>query len=129
MTSLRIHISSVAANAGHAGFGRRGKRDPSVLLIESLDARWRKYRKELRRCRKKCAEKTVHDLRVASRRLLNTFDMLRLIVPDTHVKSMRQGLKKQLNLFGPLRDVQVQILAVKEMICTYPPCSSCESAC
>jgi len=110
----------VVAKAEHTGRGNKGRIDPSLLLAESLDARWRKYRKELKRCRKKCAEKTVHDLRVASRRLVSTLDMLRLVLPDKRLKVMRQALKKQLNLFGPLRDVQVQILDVQKMLVSYP---------
>jgi CHAD domain-containing protein len=64
----------------------------------------------LKRCQKKYSEAAVHDLRVATRRLISTLDLLSELRPDDDLRQTRRKLKKTLDLFSPLRDVQVQLL-------------------
>jgi len=79
-------------------------------LLDSFDRRWERYRRDLARCQKKCSEEAVHDLRVASRRLLSTLDIISRVVDDNSVARFRQTLRRHLKGLGPLRDVQVQLL-------------------
>ncbi len=90
------------------------------VIVGSLDQRWRKHLAELKRCQKKCSEKAVHDLRVATRRLISTLDLIKTTHSDASLSKIRGDLKKRLNMFGELRDVQVQALYVKKMRETFP---------
>jgi CHAD domain-containing protein len=94
--------------------------DLRALLLQSLDDRWQTYRAMLKRCQKKYSEAAVHDLRVATRRLMSTLDILHTLTSDDSLRQARRRLKKQLGRFGPLRDVQVQMLAVEKMLPSFP---------
>lgn len=89
-------------------------------LFRSLNERWKKYLKQLRSCRKECTEESVHDLRVAIRRLLSTLDVLRPLFPDRRLTVVRRELKDLLDEFSPLRDVQVQMLLLVQFLAVYP---------
>jgi CHAD domain-containing protein len=90
------------------------------LLLASFDQRWEKYRRELKRCQKKCSEKAVHDLRVATRRLISTIDVISSAVDDNRLVKFRQVLRKRFKESGPLRDVQVHLLRLEKVRDTYP---------
>ncbi|MCZ6775159.1 MAG: CHAD domain-containing protein [Ignavibacteria bacterium] len=90
------------------------------VIVGSLVQRWRKHLAELKRCQKKCSEKAVHDLRVATRRLISTLDLIKTIHSDARLTKMRRELRKRLKMFGELRDVQVQALYVKKMLEPFP---------
>jgi CHAD domain-containing protein len=94
--------------------------DLRALLLQSLDDRWQTYRAMLKRCQKKYSEAAVHDLRVATRRLMSTLDILHTLTSDDSLRQARRRLKKQLERFGPIRDVQVQMLAVEKMLPSFP---------
>jgi CHAD domain-containing protein len=94
--------------------------DFRALLHDSLHERWQSFRTELERCQKKSSEEAVHDLRVATRRLISTLDLLAIIYPEGNLRKARRRLKKQLDMFGPLRDVQVQLLSVDKMLPAFP---------
>jgi len=97
-----------------------GNVDLQALLAGSLDERMRKFRKELSRCKRRFSEGAVHDLRVSIRRLISMLDILLTVLPDDGLRKCRKMLKKHLRAFGPLRDVQVQIVQVAEMVSAYP---------
>src|SRR5262245_50026293 len=73
-----------------------------ALTLDSLHDRWRSFRAELKRCRKKYSEEAVHDLRVATRRLISTLELVRRMHPDANLRQARRGLKRLLDMFGPL---------------------------
>jgi CHAD domain-containing protein len=87
-----------------------------TLLLDSLHDRWRTFRMHLKRCQKAYSEEAVHDLRVATRRLISTLDLLASIHPEGDLRKARRLLKKQLAMFGPLRDVQVQLLSTAKLL-------------
>ena len=99
---------------------RGSEPDLHSLLKESLDGRVEKYLMEVRRCQKRCSEKAVHDLRVATRRLISTLDLVSTVLVDRRLEKVRGQLKKRLRLLGPLRDVQVHLLWAEKMRGTYP---------
>ena len=99
---------------------RRPGTDLLPLLLESLDQRWQRYLGEVARCRKKCSEKSVHDLRVATRRLIAVIDVILTVVPHDPVRNVARELRKRLKALGPLRDVQVQLLRVETMRQLFP---------
>lgn len=93
---------------------------PGSLLAGSLDERWRTFLRELARNRRRCTEPGIHDLRVATRRLIATLDMVAAVLPGGRLRRMRRELKKHLKAFSDLRDVHVQLLAVRAMLRAYP---------
>jgi CHAD domain-containing protein len=78
--------------------------------------RWKTYRSELKRCRNEPTEEAVHDLRVATRRLLALLNLLRDITPHPRLQKLRRTLKNQLNDLDDLRDTQVMLVEVSESL-------------
>jgi CHAD domain-containing protein len=95
-------------------------RDFRTLLLDSVNERWRTFCAELKRCQKKSSEEVVHDLRVATRRLISILDLLASIHPEGNLRKAQRRLKRQLDMFGPLRDVQVQLLSIDKMLPSVP---------
>jgi CHAD domain-containing protein len=91
-----------------------------TLILDSLHDRWRSFRAEVKRCQKKYSEEAVHDLRVATRRLISTLDLVDSIHPEANLRQARRALKRQLDMFSPLRDVQVQLLTIDKMLPSFP---------
>lgn len=105
---------------GHRLRSRNGRRrrlpDIAALVIASLEQRWRKYVKELRRCRNHRSEESVHDLRVATRRLISTLMIVEILLPESRVQKLQRRLKKLFDAMSPLRDTQVQLLALQKKV-------------
>ena len=95
-------------------------RDPASLLAATLDERWRGFAREVARARRRPAEATIHDLRVAARRLMAAIDLVRAVRPDESLLKARRELKKHLKAFGPLRDTHVQIMEIRSMVRMFP---------
>src|SRR5260221_8758584 len=87
-----------------------------VFLSESLQARWKRYRKRLRQCQRKFSEEAVHDSRIETRRLLSLMELLGWFLGGDHLKKARRILKHHLNTFDELRDTQVQLIFVGRML-------------
>jgi CHAD domain-containing protein len=85
----------------------RLKSDPQQLLIQALETCWENYRSELKNCRSEFTEDAVHDLRVATRRILALIQLLNSISPHPRLKKMARAFKDQLDEFDDLRDTQV----------------------
>jgi CHAD domain-containing protein len=90
------------------------------LLIDSLNARWDRYKTELKNCRDEFSEEAVHDFRVAARRLLASLDLLRALLRDAKIKKIRRMLKDQLDNLDELRDAQVMLAEISENIHDQP---------
>lgn len=88
----------------------------ATVLLDAVDVRWRKYRSELKTCREEFSEEAVHDLRVAARRLLAVFDLLRSVIHHPRVQRIRRALKAQLDDLDDLRDVQVLLADISEFV-------------
>jgi CHAD domain-containing protein len=97
---------------------------PKQLLIKALDNRRQKYRQEFNRARADFSEEAVHDLRVATRRILALLDLLRLLTPELPLKPIRRELKTQLDNLDRLRDTQVMLVEVRERMEILPSLAS-----
>jgi CHAD domain-containing protein len=106
--------------SGRATRSPKPRPDFRGVLLDSLDDRWRTFRAELKRCQNKYSEESVHDLRVATRRLISTLELIASIGPENNLRKARWALKRHLETFGPLRDVQVQLQAVDKMLASFP---------
>jgi CHAD domain-containing protein len=96
-------------------------------LLKALDVRWRKLRKESERTQKKYSEASVHDLRVASRRLIAVLETLLEIRNNSAVQDCRKRVKKLLDGLSPLRDLHVQRANISQMASRFPQLTSFEN--
>jgi CHAD domain-containing protein len=80
----------------------------------------RRYRKELARCQKRFSGKSVHQLRVETRRMLALVDLLRALRAGASLKKIRKLYKQRLDLFDQLRDTHVQLLLLKPLWPEFP---------
>jgi CHAD domain-containing protein len=87
-----------------------------TLLLDSLNTRWDTYKAELKTCRREFSEEAVHDFRVAARRLLALLDLLRMMFQDQGIKKTRRVLKDQLDALDDLRNTQVLLADMSEVI-------------
>ncbi len=90
------------------------------VLAASLQARWLAYRKQLRTCQRSFSEETVHELRVATRRLIAQLILIECGVPDMTARDARRLLKRRLKALGELRDTHVQRLLIERHVARYP---------
>lgn len=80
------------------------------LLWNALEKTWGTYLRELERCRTEFSEEAIHDLRVATRRLMAVVQLLHAIEPRPRLKKINRELKRQLDTFDELRDTQVILM-------------------
>lgn len=88
-------------------------------ISEALVRREQRLFKEVRKARSNPTERTIHDLRVAMRRMIALLEVVNTILPGSGADGFRKRLKKHLSFLSSLRDTQVQILETEEMIQTY----------
>ena len=82
-------------------------------LADSLEAKWRRFGKDLKRCRKKFSNSAVHDTRVTTRRLLSTLELIGPFVSKGRARKAAKSLKAYLDGFSDVRDAHVQLEHVK----------------
>jgi CHAD domain-containing protein len=87
---------------------------PAELLF-SLDRTWNNFSTAWKKARSKSSEKSVHDLRVTTRRLLATLELANGLARHPGVPKLQRRLKKILKRMGPLRDVQVQLQTLQQV--------------
>jgi len=90
------------------------------LLVEALVNRWKNYRMELKRCRAGFSNEAVHDLRVATRRMLALIQLLNSISPRPRLQKLARAFKDQLDEFDDLRDTQVILAEISEILQELP---------
>jgi CHAD domain-containing protein len=90
------------------------------FLANALRGRWEAYRAQVKRCRQEFSEETVHELRVATRRLIAQLVMLDCITPGTPAESVRRSLKRRLKALGDLRDTHVRRLFFERQSARFP---------
>lgn len=90
------------------------------FLSKSLRSRWESYRGQLQACQERFSEEAVHELRVATRRLMAQFIMLGCVTPGKTAESARRILKRGLKALGELRDTHVQRLFVERLMVRFP---------
>jgi CHAD domain-containing protein len=90
------------------------------FFLEALDERWKNYRAELKRCREEFSNEAVHDLRVASRRMLAFIRLQNSISPRPRLQKLSRAFKDQLDEFDDLRDTQVVLAEISETLQELP---------
>lgn len=78
------------------------------------------FRRALKCSRKKLSEKSLHALRIETRRLLALLEFLEDLHSDGDARKARRALKKQLDLSDELRDTQVHLKWLKPLRRRFP---------
>ncbi len=81
--------------------------------MRAMESRWHRLAGELARNRRRCTEPGIHDLRVATRRLLAVLDIADAVLPGEVSSRSRRMLRRYLKSFSPLRDCHVRILLLR----------------
>ncbi len=90
------------------------------LLQNSIDENFGNYIIKFNECNDKFCEIAVHDIRVRIRRFLTLLSLVRFITNLSVTSEISMLLKDQFKTFNPLRDVQVQILKVQQIVYNQP---------
>lgn len=99
--------------------GKPGK-GSGKLLMEALEKAWNSYLAELERCRMEFSNEAVHDLRVATRRIITVIQLLNSILPRPRLKKIVRMFKDQLDELDDLRDTQVTLAEISESLQELP---------
>jgi CHAD domain-containing protein len=89
-------------------------------LAEALQARWQSYREQLRICQVEFSEEGVHELRVATRRLMAQLVLLSCVLQSPALEKARRVLKRRLAALGELRDTHVQRTFISREVARFP---------
>lgn len=84
------------------------------LMLKTVWEYWDELRKTWKNVNRKADETSVHDLRVASRRLGAALLAVESLLQDNRSSKARHRIKQLMKKLGPLRDVQVQISIVEK---------------
>jgi CHAD domain-containing protein len=82
---------------------------PRDKVFCSLDQPWKEFSKTWGDVRRKPSEKSIHGLRVNTRRLRETLEFARALSDTKDVRNLMKRLKKLLKRTSALRDLQVQL--------------------
>ena len=105
----------MAREANSATNGAALSRKALDGLSRSLKPRWKCYRKQLDKSRRKMSKRAVHDARVEARRVLSVLDLLAPFLPQRRLARAQRALKCHLDTFDDLRDIHVQLAAVAQI--------------
>jgi len=98
--------------------------NPSMLIKNEILLEFERlsclFLKRFNKCKSFFSENSVHDLRVSIRKLSALCYALNVFSDSPYLLSISKEIKKYLKLLNPLRDTQVQILAVQNMFFSYP---------
>jgi CHAD domain-containing protein len=102
---------------------RLSGRDPATgkpWFVEALRSRWKVYRERLEVYREEPSSESVHQLRVATRRLVSQLILLGCIFPGRKAHKARRMLKRQLQSLGALRDLHIQRIFIDQQAPRFP---------
>src|SRR2546428_3838287 len=84
-------------------------------LVSSFNRSWKRFSGIWKEARADASEKSVHDLRVNTRRIIATLELARVLSNRGDIAKVQRRFKKVLKSMGPLRDVQVQLDTVSRL--------------
>jgi CHAD domain-containing protein len=90
------------------------------LIRQALEKAWRTYLTRLKRCRAEFSNDAVHDLRVATRRIMAVIQLLNSMAPRPRLKKLIHAFKEQLDEFDDLRDTQVMLAEISKTVQELP---------
>jgi CHAD domain-containing protein len=92
----------------------------TTLVVEALEKGWKSYLAQLKRCRLEFSNEAVHDLRVATRRVIAIIQLLSTISPRPRLRKIIRTFKEQMDELDELRDTQVILAELSETLQEFP---------
>ena len=89
-------------------------KSPDEFLL-TFDKTWTAFSAAWKKAHAKASQKSVHDLRVNTRRLIATLELTRSISKHEDIVKLQRRFKKVLKSIGPLRDAQVQLKGISQV--------------
>jgi len=86
----------------------------------SLEKIYSVFSKKFLECRNELSEGSIHDARVTTRRFRALLTLMIRYYNSVYARELRKELKVILELLNPLRDIQVQIITVRNMAVKQP---------
>ncbi|MCL5990850.1 MAG: CHAD domain-containing protein [Bacteroidetes bacterium] len=86
------------------------------FFVDALDKTFSNYSKRYKSCIKNFSDDSVHDIRVSIRRFIALLKLLESLYPNEYISQLKKVIKQQLKSFSKLRDTDVQIGNMKEVI-------------
>src|ERR1700730_87928 len=83
----------------------KGSNEPLSSFVKP----WKQFSGAWTSARSKGSEKSIHDLRVTTRRVIARLELARVVSHHEKIARVQKQLKKVLKRMGPLRDVQVEL--------------------
>lgn len=105
--------------------GKHTPANPCAMLIEALEDRHRNFVVQLARVRRRPSEPGVHDLRVATRRLVAVIDLISDVTQVPLLRKRRKTLRSFLKGFNSLRDAHIQRIALRKLRAAFPSAGMC----
>ncbi len=90
------------------------------FIARALEQKWAQYEIALKQFQTKPTRTTVHDLRVAIRRLTAILDLIHKFIPQSNVNAAQERLNEQVSGLSDLRDIQVQISTIRKISKDFP---------
>lgn len=94
--------------------------DLKNFILKSIDKSNSFFRKNLNQCRKLYTEPGIHDFRVSIRRMTSFLFLLSNFTDVPYLYELQKTLKKILKSLNPVRDSQVEVLMLKNLIFKFP---------
>ena len=69
---------------------------PTRDLLSSVDNSWKQFSNAWKKAHSKASEKSVHDLRVSTRRLIATLELLHVLSRRDDIRRLQKRVKKVL---------------------------------
>lgn len=89
--------------------------DLHLWLRTALKHQLKRWRKQVRVCKRTFSEDSVHSLRVEIRRFLSSAELLKAFLRPGSIRKISKLLKRQLDRLDALRDVQVQLMLIDKL--------------
>lgn len=90
------------------------------LLSNAVDNAFGLFIQQYNICNEQFSELSVHDIRVSIRRFQTCLALIGYLAGKECVSEVKAALKPQINILDRLRDTQVQIIKVRQMVFLYP---------
>ena len=97
-----------------------GRLKAEPWLAQALRGRWESYADRLHACRERASADSVHELRVATRRLISQVILFDSIFCSGKAQRTLRLLKRHLESLGALRDHHVQQILIEQQTSRFP---------
>lgn len=88
----------------------------AAFITGSIEKSFKLYSKRFKLVKSAFSEESVHDIRVSIRRLAALVNLINAVLPNDYLDDVIKILKKQVSIFSPLRDTQVQLIKVEKLL-------------